>query len=108
MHLRSLFHHQIFIYRNFKHYFLQVLYTKYVDSVLPDFHNKGNFEKMENRIKMLLNAVTAIYLVYEYSIDVHDEEGSVLCQALLPDCTSEEEGFVEIERLKASFPTSFM
>lgn len=84
------------------------MFTKYVDSMIQDFVDKRNIEKMENRIKMLVNAVTAIYIISEYSIEVHDEEKGVLCEALLPECTSEEEGLVDLESLKEAFPTYFM
>lgn len=83
---------------------LQAL-TKSFEPLWQEFINKKEFGK-EDKKKIMLNAIAVAYLFKEYQLSVSGDEGSSLCQALLPEYGDDGKQY-EIEYLKEEMPLTF-
>lgn len=83
---------------------LQAL-TKSLEPLWQEFIDKKEFCK-EDKQKIIQNAIAVAYLFREYDIYVSFDEGSALCQALLPEYEKDGKQF-EIEHLKEEMPQTF-
>ena len=78
--------------------------TSRFDALWQEFVNKKEYRR-EDRIKIMTNALTVIYLFKEHSLTLSPDEGSALFRALLPEC--EKEGNKYMENIKEVFPQTF-
>ncbi|XP_071137104.1 uncharacterized protein [Mytilus edulis] len=79
--------------------------TKSFEPLWQEFINKKEFGK-EDKKKIMLNAIAVAYLFKEYQLSVSGDEGSSLCQALLPEYGDDGKQY-EIEYLKEEMPLTF-
>lgn len=94
---KAFFNHWLF-------FMLQAL-TKSFEPLWQEFINKKEFGK-EDKKKIMLNAIAVAYLFKEYQLSVSGDEGSSLCQALLPEYGDDGKQY-EIEHLKEEMPLTF-
>jgi hypothetical protein len=78
--------------------------TSRFDALWHEFINKKEYCS-KDRIKIMANALTVIYLFNEHSLILSQDEGSVLYRALLPEC--EKKGNKYMENIKEVFPQTF-
>lgn len=83
---------------------LQAL-TKHLEPLWQEFINKKEFCK-EDKQKIILNAIAVAYLFREYDFNMSLDEGSALCQALLPEYEEDGKPY-EVEHLKEEMPQIF-
>ncbi|CAC5422256.1 RNF213 [Mytilus coruscus] len=86
--------------------FFEALYSTF-DSLVSDLHAKRDLKKKEDRIKVLVSAVTEIYLIDEYKLAISDDERNILCRTLLPECSQGNSCCPDVESLRDAFPSSF-
>ncbi|XP_052082351.1 uncharacterized protein LOC127719991 isoform X2 [Mytilus californianus] len=79
--------------------------TKSLEPLWQEFIDKKEFCK-EDKQKIILNAIAVAYLFREYDLTVSFDEGSALCQALLPEYEEDGKQY-EIENLKEEMPQTF-
>lgn len=85
---------------------LQALYSTF-DSLVSDLQAKRDIKKKEDRIKVLVSAVTEIYLIDEYKLQISDDERDILCRTLLPEYSQGNSCCPDVESLRDAFPSSF-
>ena len=87
-------------------YFLNLFQalTSRFDALRQEFINKKNYCR-EDRIKIMTNALTVIYLFNEHNLTLSRDEGIALYRAILPEC--EKEGNKYMENIKEVFPQTF-
>jgi hypothetical protein len=78
--------------------------TSRFDALRQEFINKKNYCR-EDRIKIMTNALTVIYLFNEHSLALNRDDGCAVERALLPEC--EKEGNKYMENIKEVFPQTF-
>ena len=74
------------------------------DTLWQEFVNKEDYCR-EDRIKIMTNALTVICLFNEHNLTLSPDERSLLYRALLPEC--ETKGNKYMENIKGFFPQTF-
>ncbi|CAG2224301.1 unnamed protein product [Mytilus edulis] len=71
------------------------------------FCEKKGFKEKDHRIKVLVSAVTEIYLIYKYKLFISYDERDILCRTLLPEDSQENSCCPDVECLRDAFASSF-
>ncbi|VDI66578.1 Hypothetical predicted protein [Mytilus galloprovincialis] len=79
--------------------------TKGLEPLWQEFIDKKEFCK-EDKQKIIQNAIAVAYLFREYDFNMSLDEGSALCQALLPEYEEDGKPY-EVEHLKEEMPQIF-
>jgi hypothetical protein len=91
------------VFSNIFIFLFQALISRF-DTLWQEFVNKNDYCR-EDRIKIMTNALTVIYLVNEHSLTLSRDYESVLYRALLPECEKKGNKYMEI--IKEVFPQTF-
>ena len=82
-------------------------FRKKLEALFGEFVDKISFDEEQQR-KILINALTTIYLFDKYSLvsAFGPDEGNALCQALLPGMHGEKLQF-HVDTIKEALPSTY-